>query len=138
MNRTCALALGSLLLLASPAFSQETTTPPPAITDASGVPTVEAQMKLLTARLALTDDQKVRIQAVLETLHAATEQAVHDESGSPQERFDRVSSARIAADKGMRGILTDDQQKDLDQLEQEPHPELHGAITSAASLAPQP
>ena len=38
-----------------------------------------------------------------------------------------VRACREKADKKMREILDDDQKKKLDELEQETHPELHGA-----------
>ena len=40
-------------------------------------------------------------------------------------------ASREKADKKIREILNDDQKKKLDQLEQEPHSELHGNLNGA-------
>jgi hypothetical protein len=42
-----------------------------------------------------------------------------------------VRACREKADKKIREILNDDQKKKLDQLEQEPHPKLHGNLNGA-------
>jgi hypothetical protein len=133
--RTAALATAlvtAALLLASPGFAQS-----PAVMDADGVPTVAAQMRLLATRLDLTHEQQAQLRPILEKLHAASVAAVHDQSLSPEERFEHIRDARYSTDHKLRLLLSGDQEKALDQLEQEPHPELHGNLTSPASL-PQP
>jgi len=131
MNRTAALipALALALLLASSAIAQHS-----AVTDHDGIPTVSAQMHLLTSNLALNRHQQAQARTILDDLHTATVSAVHDTAASPQARFDKIRDARLATDQKLRAILTPDQQKQLDQLEHEPHPELHGKIVNAASL----
>jgi hypothetical protein len=65
---------------------------------------------------------------------------MQDENMSREERLGNVRARRIKADKKIREILNDDQKKKLDQLEQEPHPELHGNLNGATpppSRAPQ-
>ncbi len=127
MNRR-SFAIGTLLLLAVPAFPQQPTAEVATVTDADGIPTVEAQMKLFSPRLDLTQDQQERVQAILQDLRDATVKSVHDESMSAQERMTNIHAERMRADKRIRDVLTDEQQKKLDQVEQEPHPELHGNI----------
>jgi hypothetical protein len=56
---------------------------------------------------------------------------VQDENMSRDERMSKVRDSRYAADKKIRAILNDDQKKKLDQLEQEPHSELHGKVSGA-------
>ncbi|MGC2496356.1 MAG: hypothetical protein WA374_01350 [Acidobacteriaceae bacterium] len=139
MNRTAirsaslVSAVALVVLLACPAFAQQTAS----VTDADGIPTVAAQMHLITTRIDLTRHQQVQVRPILQRLHTTTVAAVHDTDASPQERFDKIRDARLATDHQLRAVLTDDQQKQLDQLEHEPHPEMHGAIVSVASL-PQP
>jgi len=58
------------------------------------------------------------------------EQNQDSKSGQPSQLFqgrNNVRACREKADKKMREILNDNQKKKLDQLEQETHPELHGA-----------
>jgi Spy/CpxP family protein refolding chaperone len=127
MNRR-SFAIGTLLLFAVPAFPQQPTAEVTTVTDADGIPAVEAQLKLFSSRLDLTQDQQAQVQPILQVLHDATVKSVHDENMSPQERMTRIHAERMRADKRIREVLTDEQQKKLDQIEQEPHPELHGNI----------
>jgi Spy/CpxP family protein refolding chaperone len=127
MNRR-SFAIGTLLLFAVPAFPQQPASDAAPVTDAAGVPTVESQMKFLSPRLDLSQDQQAQVQTILQGLHDATVKAVHDESLSAQERLTNIRAERMRADKRMREVLTDDQKKKLDQVEQGPHPELHGNI----------
>jgi len=127
MNRRT-FAAGALLLFVIPAFPQQPAADIAAVTDSDGIPTVAAQMRLLSTRLELSDDQQGRLQPILQDLHNATVKALHDESSSPQDRMASVHAERLRTDKRIRDFLTDDQKRRLDQVEQEPHPELHGNI----------
>jgi Spy/CpxP family protein refolding chaperone len=127
MNRR-SFAIGTLLLFAVPAFPQQPTAEVATVTDADGIPAVEAQLELFSSRLDLTQDQQAQVQPILQVLHDATVKSVHDENMSPQERTTRIHAERLRADKRIRDVLTDEQKKMLDQVEQEPHPELHGNI----------
>lgn len=127
MNRRL-FAIGTLLLFAVPAMPQPRAADAAPVTDAAGVPTVEAQMKLFTSRLALTQEQQAQLQPILEDLHDATLRFIRNDAMSTEERTDGVHAERIRADKRIRQILNDEQKKQLDEVEQEPHPELHGNI----------
>jgi Spy/CpxP family protein refolding chaperone len=120
MNRIRSLAIVAALVLALTALAQ-TTTP-------SGVPTAESQLKLFTTRLDLTADQQAKVKPILQELQAGTEKIVQDETLSHAQQMQSVRPLRLNADKKIREVLTDDQKKKLDQLEQEPHPELHGNL----------
>jgi Spy/CpxP family protein refolding chaperone len=130
MNRFRLLAIGTMLMLAPTVVAQQAATrssdPVKSNAHRNGVPTVEGHLKLLTEKLALTSDQQTKIKPILQELHDATLKAVQDESVSREERIDHVRASREKADKKMREILNDDQRKKLDQLEHEPHSELHG------------
>jgi Spy/CpxP family protein refolding chaperone len=127
MNRR-SFAIGTLLLFAVPASPQQPAAEVAAVTDVDGIPTVQSQMKLFSARLDLNEDQQARVQTILQDLHDATAKSVHDESVSSAERTASIHAERMRADKRIRDVLTDEQRKKLDQVEQEPHPELHGNI----------
>lgn len=92
------------------------------------IPTAEEHLKVLAEKLSLSSDQQARIKPILQELHDATQKVVQDESMSPAERMENVRARRFAADKKIREILNDEQKKKLDQLEQAPHPELHGDL----------
>lgn len=53
------------------------------------------------------------------------------------ELFSVSSSPRYNAEERILAILTDDQEKKLDQYEQAPHSEMHGNLSGAKS-GPQP
>jgi hypothetical protein len=132
MNRFRLLTIGTMLMFALPVVAQQTTTK-----HSDGVPTVEGHLKVLTEKLALTGDQQAKIKPILQEMHDATQKSMQDESMSRDERMDNVKASRYKADKKLREILNDDQKKKLDQLEQEPHPELHGNMNGATPATPQ-
>jgi Spy/CpxP family protein refolding chaperone len=103
----------------------------------SGVPTAEAHLKVLTAKLDLTGDQQTKIKPILQKLHDATQKLVQNENMSREERQRKMRSYRYTADKEIREILNDDQKKKLDQLEQESHLELHGNVNGAPPPPPR-
>jgi hypothetical protein len=93
---------------------------------------------VLTEKLDLTGDQQARIIPILQELRDTTQKLVQDESMSREERLDHVRIWREKADKQIREILSDDQKKKLDQLEREPHSDLHGNLKGATSSPPRP
>jgi Spy/CpxP family protein refolding chaperone len=143
MNRL--LAIGTMLLVALTSPAQEASTPlgradkeAHSQRDAQdGVPTVETQLKVLTEKLNLTGDQQARIEPILEELRDATQKLVQDKTLSREERLAKVRPQRYKADKQIRGILSDDQKKKLDQYLQGPHSEMHGNL-SGATPPPRP
>ena len=132
MNRFRILAIGTILLFALTTTAQQATTSPstkgPSAGEHAGVPTAEGQLTFLTAKLDLTSDQQEKIKPILQELHDTTVKVVQDQSLSGEERLGKVRDSRYTADKKIRAILNDGQKKKLDQVEQEPHPELHGDV----------
>jgi Spy/CpxP family protein refolding chaperone len=134
MNRFRLVAIGAILVVALTTVAQQTTTGGADKNEhgqGSGqnhVPGVEQHMKLLTDKLDLTAVQQTKVKPILQEMHDTTQKAVQDESISNDQRMANVGTARVKADKQIREILNDDQKKQLDQLEREPHPELHGNI----------
>jgi hypothetical protein len=110
------LVMGSVMVVAMAAIAQQ------------GVPAADDQLAFLTSKLGLTVAQQNKIKPALQQLHDVSVQLVDDSSLSREDRLDKVKPYRMAVDKKLRAVLTDDQKQKLDQLEQEPHPELHGAI----------
>ncbi|QNI31314.1 hypothetical protein H7849_19810 [Alloacidobacterium dinghuense] len=128
-NRFRLLAIGTMLIVALTLPAQQT----PAgsgSTDQhsaqSGMPSVEQHLKVLSEKLDLTDDQQSKVRPILQEMHDGMQNVMQDQSLSPEERHEKMKALHMKADKQAREILNDDQKKKLDQLEQEPHPELHG------------
>jgi len=135
MNRIRLLAIG-MLLLALTAFAQQQATktvdhPATSGGQSTVVPTAEGQLKFLTAQLDLTSEQQEKLKPILQELHSSTVTAVQDQSLSHDERMSKLRDSHFAADKKIRVFLSDDQKKKLDQVEHEPHPELHGNIADS-------
>ena len=133
MNRVRILAIGMLLLALTAAAQQaaKTTDHPTASDGKPTVPTADVQLKFLTAQLDLTVDQQEKLKPILVELHTSTVTTVQDQSLSHEERMSKFRDSHYAADKKIRAFLNDDQKKKLDQVEHEPHPELHGNIADS-------
>jgi hypothetical protein len=133
MNRYRLFMLGTILLFA---FATKAQQPPTSVAPAKGtsgaedpgLPTVEAQLKVLTEKLGLTSDQQVKIKPIVQELHDATLKLMQDGELTHEERLEKVRPVRFNADKKIREILNDDQKKKLDQYEQGPHREMHGNL----------
>ena len=132
MNRFRLLAIGTMLLSALATTAQQPATSAStkglSAGEHAGVPTAAGQLTFLTAKLDLTGDQQEKIKPILQELHDTTVKLVQDQSLSHEERLSKVRDSRYAADNKIRILLNDDQQKKLDQVEQGPHPELHGDL----------
>ena len=128
MTRVRALAIGTVMFALTTVAQQ--TTPSNSIPAGHDVPTAQEQLKVLTERLDLTSDQQAKIKPILQDLHDATVKIIADKSLSREERLAKIKPRRYETDKRIRAFLNDDQKKKLDQFEQEPHPEMHGNLSS--------
>jgi protein CpxP len=84
-----------------------------------GPMSVDDQVKLLTGKLQLTDDQQTKVKAILEDQHQQSEALRKDESVSREDRMTKFRALREASDSKIRELLTDDQKKAFDQWQQE-------------------
>ena len=90
------------------------------------LPTIEQHLKMLTEKLDLTAEQQAKIRPILQRMQEEWQSVMRDTSLSEQARHDKMKSVRDKADKQARPILDKEQQKKLDDLEQESHPDSHG------------
>ena len=130
MNRVRLLTIATALLFAMTLTAQQATTTS-AKNQAAVVPTPEEQLNFLSPKLELTTDQQEKMKPILQELHDATLTIVQDEDISKDERMAKVRECRYKADAKIRAILTEDQKKKLDEVEAQPHPELHGNVSGA-------
>lgn len=145
MNRIRLLAVGTVLVFALSAVAQQTGTASgsaekseqgqPSMQD--NVPSADEQLKVLTTKLDLTEDQQARIIPILQGLHDATVKISHDQSLPREERLANVRPIRYKAHEQIRAILNDEQKKKLEQFMHGPHAEMHGNLSGATS-PPQP
>lgn len=125
MNRVRILAIATLLALALPLAAQPASTSGEAQA-AGSMPSVENHVKVLAEKLDLTSDQQDKAKPILQEMQDATQKYMQDESMSPDERRDYAKTGRYKADRKLRQILTDEQKKKLDQIEEEMHSGSHG------------
>jgi len=145
MNRFHSLAFGAILIFALNVPAQQTASAPgssgkseqaqPSMQD--DVPTAGDQLKVLTNKLDLTDDQQATIKPILEGLHDATVKISQDQHLSHDERLAKVRPLRYKAHDQILAILNDEQKKKFEQYMQGPHAEVHGKLSGEAS-SPQP
>jgi len=143
MNRSRAAAFGAILIFALNVSAQQTATSPGSASQSGqgqpgmpdDVPSAGDQLKMLTIKLDLTDDQQVKIKPILQTLHDAAVKISQDQSLSREERLASVRPLRYKAHDRIREILNDEQKKKLEQYMQGPHPEMHGNLSGATSSA---
>jgi Spy/CpxP family protein refolding chaperone len=145
MKRLYALAIGTILIFALNVPAQQTASAPgssgkseqaqPSAQD--DVPTAGDQLKVLTNKLDLTDDQQAAIRPILEGLHDATVKISQDHNLSREERLAKVRPIRYKAHDQILAILNDEQKKTFEQYMQGPHDEVHGKLSGEAS-SPQP
>jgi len=128
--RFLAIATALALTLTLPCFAQTTN----AASTASGkqrdtLPSLDEQMKTLTAKLDLTSDQQAKIKPIMQDLHKVTEKIMHDTSMPREQRLEAVRPHRMEAGTQIRTFLTEEQNKKFDAYLAGPHGEMHGSLT---------
>lgn len=135
MNRLRLFAAGTMLMFAFTMLAQQATSNNDGQAasggEHAGVPTAEGQLKFLATKLDLTGEQQEKIKPILQDLHASTVKVVQDQNLSHEERMGKLRDSHYAADRQIRVFLNDDQKRKLDQVEHEPHPELHGSFADS-------
>jgi len=110
-----ALALGGLLTLGTALNAQDatTTTTPPAATPPAGAPPGGRARPLtidqLVTKLALSDEQKTNVQAVLVDQRQKTRDLRNDTTLSTDDRRAKMKTIRDEANAKLKTILTPDQ-----------------------------
>jgi periplasmic protein CpxP/Spy len=83
------------------------------------MPTVDDQIKHLTKKLNLSDDQQAKLKPILEDQRKQMEQIRNDSSLSREDRFSKMQELRQNSDTQVKSVLNDDQQKSFDNMRQE-------------------
>jgi protein CpxP len=77
------------------------------------------QLKHLSKRLNLSDDQQTKIKPILEDEHKQMQQLWSDNSLSRQDRFSKMRGIRENSDAEIKKVLNEDQQKNFDKMREE-------------------
>jgi Spy/CpxP family protein refolding chaperone len=138
MDRIRLFAIGMLMMFALAAGAQQTASASSGIekenhgSTQTATDPVERHLKGLSEKLNLTPDQEDRVRPILQEMHDAMGKVEQNQTLSDDERKAQMHAAFMKADGKIREVLTDDQKKTLDQLEQEMHPEMHENADGAA------
>jgi Spy/CpxP family protein refolding chaperone len=84
-----------------------------------GMPSVEDQVKNLTEKLSLTDDQQAKVKTILEDTRSQMMKVMQDDSISREDKMAKGRSLREASNGKIRDLLTDDQKKKFDDMQKE-------------------
>ncbi len=118
----------SLTICTGTAFSQDDqAAPPPQGSEMGGhmghrqMPSVDEQLKHLTKRLDLSDDQQAKVKAVLEDQHTKMEALHNDSSIAREDKFGKMREIHENSSAQIKAVLNEDQQKKFDKMQQEQH-----------------
>jgi periplasmic protein CpxP/Spy len=78
-----------------------------------------SQLKHLSKRLNLSDDQQTKIKPILEDQQKQMQQLWSDNSLSRQDRFSKMWDIRENSDAQIKNVLNEDQQKNFDKMREE-------------------
>jgi Spy/CpxP family protein refolding chaperone len=144
INRFHVLAFGTILIVALNVPAQQTTTTPGSASQSGqgrpgmpdDVPSADDQLKTLTIKLDLTDDQQATIRPILEGLRDATVKISRNQNLSREQRLARVRPLRYKARDQIREILNDEQKEKLERYMRGPHAKMHGNLSGVTSSPP--
>jgi hypothetical protein len=125
MNRFRLFAIGTMLLVALTAYSQQTDNQAAQQEHGQAAQSSAAEadqhMKMLSGRLNLSADQQAKIRPIVEHMLAERQRTMQDTSLSNEAREQKEKALHDKASKQARKYLNEDQKKKLDELEQQPH-----------------
>ena len=93
------------------------------------MPTAEDQVRMLDEKLTLTDKQKTDVKQLIEEIRS-------DESLSRENKMDRARKLHEASMSKLRDMLTDDQKKKFDDMQQQMK-DHHGEKPQGGDTAPK-
>jgi Spy/CpxP family protein refolding chaperone len=118
MTLIAALALGSLLTLSPAGFTQDANTPPAGNPPEHGPRGRGPNFDTVAERLKLTDDQKPKVKAILQDMgQKMRDLRQQGQDMSPEDRMAKMKSIRDETDAKMKGVLTEDQFKQWQEME---------------------
>ncbi len=139
MNHFRSLAIGATLMVSLTLLTQQTVAQNHGGEQGqsqsgapSAMPTVDQHLKVLSEKLELTPEQQVKFRPILQRMQDESQNVMRDTTLSDQARHDKLKSIHDKAEKQARPMLTKEQNKKLDELEQQPHPDIQGNANGAA------
>jgi Spy/CpxP family protein refolding chaperone len=104
---------------------------------------VDDQLKRMTKKLNLNDEQQSKVKAVLESQQSQMQQLRNDSSVSREDRFAKMRELHENSNSQIRAALNDEQQKKFDEMQakrrerMERHKGMNAPATQQPSTQPQ-
>jgi periplasmic protein CpxP/Spy len=114
-----ALAIAGLIGVGTMAAQDQDATPPQQHQRRPQQMDPGRQVKMLTKRLNLTDDQQKQLLPILTDQKQQFDNLRNDASIQPQDKREKMRSLREDTSTKIKGILTDSQKQTYDQMQQQ-------------------
>ena len=85
------------------------------------MPSVDDQIKHLSKKLNLNDDQQAKLRPILEDQRKQMDTIHNDSSLSREDRFGKMQELRKSSDDQIKSVLNPDQQKNFEKMRDEQH-----------------
>lgn len=96
------------------------------------------QIKMLTKRLNLTEQQQGQILPILTDRQQQAENIRNDSSLSPKDRHEKMQSVREGSEMKLKAVLTDSQKQTYDQMRQQMRDRMRQRRDKEQGSAPAP
>ena len=83
------------------------------------MPSIEEEVKHLTKKLQLTDEQQPKIKAILQGQRDQMKALMEDSSATREEKMPKMKEIHESSSAKIKAILTDEQKIKYDKMEQE-------------------
>jgi len=84
-----------------------------------GMPSADEQLKHLTKRLNLSDEQQAKVKPILEDQQTQMQQLRADNSTSREDRWKKMREIHENSDTQIKSVLNEDQQKKFDEMREQ-------------------
>ncbi len=114
---TVSALVGTGLVLAAP--QEQAPAPPPAGQAGQHQMDPNHQLKMLTKKLNLSDDQQKQILPILTDRQQQAESIHNDSSLSPKDQHNKMRAVREDSEAKIKAVLNDNQKQAYDQMQQQ-------------------
>jgi Spy/CpxP family protein refolding chaperone len=134
------LAIAMVLSLSAFAQTGDTGGPPPGGPPPDGdrrpMMNPAEQLKRLDKELSLTDDQKSKIQPILEDQQKQMLQIMADSSSGPQDKMPKMREIHESSSAKIRDVLTDPQKTKFDEMEKKRQQRMQERMSGGPGAGP--
>jgi Spy/CpxP family protein refolding chaperone len=99
---------------------------------------VDDQIKHLSKKLNLSDDQQAKLKPIFEDQRKQMEAIHNDSSLSREDRFSKMQALRESSDAQIKGVLSEEQQKSFDKMRADQQDRMKQWRRDGANAPPPP